>query len=94
MKLIIPGGKEKPGLRSSFEMHSIENQFQGSRDMVFNTVHFKITVMLWKKIFISTSVIMDLMTSMSNFKTKCLREKHFIMIKVLIHQRKITIKYR
>lgn len=36
LKIIILGGKEHPGLESSFEMHSTENQFQGSREMVFN----------------------------------------------------------
>lgn len=94
MKIIILGAKEHPGLVSSFEMHSIENQFQGSRVMVLNKEYFKITVKLWEKIFISTSGIMDLMTSTLNVKINCVtrdRERHFIMIKRLIHQKNITI---
>lgn len=54
----------------------------------FQSVHFKITVELWNKIFISTSAIMDLVTSTLNFETNCFtrdKEQHFIMTKVLIH---------
>lgn len=94
MKIIILRAKEHTGLVPSFEMYSIENRFQGSREMVLNTEHFKITVALWEKIFISTSGIMDLMTSTLNFKTNCFtrdKERHFIMIKRLIHQKNITI---
>lgn len=44
-------------------------QFQGSRKIVVNRVHFKITAVFEK--FISTFGIMDLMIFISNFKMNC-----------------------